>query len=136
MRWLPLLLPLLCAVWPVSASEQDTRARLCQLATRDYLADPCSAEAERRLRAACYNGSDRSPELRPPVAVGVPAAPVVPVSPALPEIQAPSSPGVLTSCDAGGCWDHLGRRYSGTGPVYSGPGGAVCTRNGDRIECR
>jgi hypothetical protein len=136
MRWLPLLLPLLCAAWPLLASEQDTRAQLCQLATRDYLADPRSAEAEGRLRAACYSAPGRSPELRPPIVVGVPAAPVVPVSPAVPEIQMPSSPSVLTSCDAGGCWDNLGRRYSGTGPVYSGPGGAVCTRNGDRIECR
>lgn len=118
------------------ADDADTRSAACRAAMQAYQAAPSSAEAERRVRAACYAGAGRAPVLRPPLQVEGMAAPTVPVVPPVPEIRLPATPSVLTQCDTGGCWDNHGQRYSGSGPVYSGPGGAVCTRNGDRIECR
>ena len=137
MRWPVLLTTLWLAIGiPAHAADPDLRAQLCRQAIRDYQAAPPSPEASRRLRAACYGGSGRPARVLPPLAVQGSAASVTPVSPGVPAPALPQGPAVLTQCDAGGCWDHQGLRYSGTGPVYSGPGGTVCVRNGDRIECR
>ena len=130
---------LLCSLGvPAHGEDAGTRAAQCREALQ---ADPGTArtpEAERRLRQSCYEGARRAPLLRPPIAVDgtVPPVAVVPMAPALPAITTPAAPAVLTQCDAGGCWDQSGQRYNGSGSVYSGPGGAVCMRNGDRIECR
>jgi len=135
---LPVLVCLVSVLgWvPAAADDADARSAACRAAMQVYQSAPPTAEAERRVRAACYAGARRAPVLRPPLQVDGMAAPPVPVVPPVPEIRLPATPSVLTQCDTGGCWDNLGQRYSGTGPVYSGPGGAVCTRNGDRIECR
>lgn len=44
------------------------------------------------------------------------------------------APGVITSCDSGGCWDSAGTRYNRSGNVMIGPRGA-CTVNGDVMNC-
>jgi len=119
------------------AESPPVRSEQCQLAIHAYRADWQSAESQRSLQRACFAGSGRAPVLQAPLVVdSTRPAVTAPVTPAMPDIVLPSAPGVLTQCDAGGCWDSQGRRYRGTGPVYSGPGGAVCMRNGDRIECR
>ena len=138
MRCLPFVVLLLpCAIGVVAAADDaETRSTECQAAMQAYRASAPTADTALRLQTACYYGAARAPVLRAPVSVGGAAPAAVPVIPPAPEIRLPASPQVLTQCDTGGCWDNLGQRYSGPGPVYSGPGGAVCTRNGDRIECR
>jgi hypothetical protein len=129
---------LLASCVPVLVGAQDAapRADACRQAIRDYEARPRTVESERRVRLACYPGPGRSPALRDPVAVEGTTAKPLPVTPASPSFSLPRSPPVLTLCDTGGCWDNLGNRYNGTGSILYGPGGAPCTRSGDRIECR
>jgi hypothetical protein len=46
-----------------------------------------------------------------------------------------TTPSVITSCDAGGCSDNLGNRYSGTGDVMHGSNGKTCVRSGTTLNC-
>lgn len=46
-----------------------------------------------------------------------------------------TAPSVITSCDAGGCWDNLGNRYNGTGNVMHGSNGKTCVRSGTTLNC-
>lgn len=46
-----------------------------------------------------------------------------------------ATPSVITSCDAGGCWDNLGNRYNGTGNVMHGSNGKTCFRSGTTLNC-
>lgn len=46
-----------------------------------------------------------------------------------------TTPSVITSCDAGGCWDNLGNRYNGTGNVMHGSNGKTCFRSGTTLNC-
>lgn len=48
--------------------------------------------------------------------------------------QAQSNP-ILTSCDAGGCWDNSGRRYTGSGTTFFRSDGATCTKVGPNLQC-
>jgi hypothetical protein len=45
-------------------------------------------------------------------------------------------PHMITSCDAGGCRDNLGNRYSGTGPTLFRQDGTPCQRVGNELQCR
>ena len=118
--------------------------QVCNDAMRDYDAAvrggnaEATADARSRVLQECYTGSGRAPTLQEPISIGAdrkaPAA--VKVAPAAPTIVIPSAPSVLTTCDAGGCWDNLGNRYNGTGGTLIGPTGKLCTRIGDWIECR
>jgi hypothetical protein len=81
-----------------------------------------------------------SPVLREPIAVAPPTLEVprpprspVPASP-LPPPVAIERPPVITSCDAGGCWDSNGTRLNRAGPVLLGPGG-MCTTVGATVRC-
>ena len=135
-----------------SRLQQDApstpRAQECEDAARNHEAQRHSAAhagkeagatpATRQLLEllqACYGGSSRVPA--PPQRVGTRPPPAAVASPA-PAAAAvgPSVPSVVTLCDAGGCWDNLGRRYNGAGTVLYGPDGKICLRSGDRIECR
>lgn len=49
--------------------------------------------------------------------------------------QKAQAPAIITSCDAGGCWDNLGGRYNGSGNTFVGPNGRICNRSGTMIEC-
>lgn len=47
------------------------------------------------------------------------------------------NPGVITHCDAGGCWDSTGGRYNkGAGNTYfPAGGGGACQMIGGRMQC-
>lgn len=47
------------------------------------------------------------------------------------------NPGVITQCDAGGCWDSAGGRYNkGAGNTYfPAGGGGACQMIGGRMQC-
>ena len=115
------------------ARQNDSQARI--------------AEAEKQVRQDCFPVEERAPVLQAPITIGPapkaqnppnrlfpspPGAKAVPV----PELSIPAAPGVLTTCDPGGCWDNHGNRYNGSGALLFGDGGQPCLRNGDRIECR
>jgi len=59
------------------------------------------------------------------------------VTPAAPAATAtPPGPGVINSCDPGGCTDSNGVRYNGgVGTTLLGPQGRVCHRNGALVQC-
>ncbi len=95
------------------------------------------AEARSRVLQQCYSGTGRAPTLREPLSIGTATKADTPVkvTPSVPTIVIPTAPSVLTTCDAGGCWDQLGNRYNGTGTTLMGPTGKLCIRIGDRIDC-
>ena len=117
--------------------------QVCDQATRDYDAAvrdgdaAATAAARTRVLKECYQGSGRAPVLQKPISIGTDIKADAPRKPAPvpPTIDIPSGPSVLTTCDGGGCWDNLGRRYNGTGPTLIGPTGKLCIRTGDRVEC-
>ena len=139
---------------PQQDAPATPRAQECEDAAREFEAQRDSAvpagkeggatPATRRLLEllqACYGGAGRvlAPPQRagtgpPSAATAAPAPAAAPVAPSVP--SAPGAPSVLTLCDAGGCWDNLGRRFHGTGSVLYGPNGKTCLRSGDMIECR
>ena len=118
--------------------------QVCNDAMRDYDAAvrggnvEVTTDARSRVLQECYTGSGRAPTLHEPISIGADRKAVAPVKavPAAPTIVIPSAPSVLTTCDAGGCWDNLGNRYNGTGATLIGPTGKLCIRIDDRIECR
>jgi hypothetical protein len=141
--FIAMLLAVACS--PASSQEPVPKASLqaCNDATRDYDAAvrdgdaAATAAARTRVLKECYQGSGRSPTLQKPISIGADRkadAPLKP-APATPTIAIPSGPSVLTTCDGGGCWDNLGRRYNGTGTTLIGPTGKLCIRSGDWIEC-
>ena len=69
------------------------------------------------------------------IGTGGKAAAAGKATPTAPALVIPPVPSLLTTCDAGGCWDSLGNRYNGTGTTLVGPTGKLCIRIGDRIEC-
>lgn len=50
-------------------------------------------------------------------------------------LPAPPQPSVITSCDAGGCWDNLGGRYNRVGDMHMGPAGVPCRMVGRMMHC-
>ena len=143
-----IFLVLICAVstWAACAQDAAPKASVqaCDEAMRELevarkTSVKVAAEAEKRVLKACYTGSGRAPAVQAPISVygeRKVAKPVVPAMPAQQVLATPSVPSVVTSCDAGGCWDNLGNRYNGTGTTLIGSTGKPCIRSGDRIECR
>jgi hypothetical protein len=95
----------------------------------------------RQAAQACLGGTGAatrpSPSVRAPIAVA-PTATAVP-HPAPPLMVSPPTvaierPPVLTTCDAGGCWDSNGTRLNRAGPLLMGPGG-MCTTVGTTVHC-
>jgi hypothetical protein len=130
----PLLLGASMAAW--AAGDVPPPELACQNALRDYQDGARSPESERLVRQLCFPQQSRAPLAQPPIAVHGTGATAAPVPVAPPVFNMPGAPTVLTRCDAGGCWDSQGIRYNGTGTILHGPGGSVCTRSADRIECR
>jgi hypothetical protein len=98
----------------------------------------------RQATQACLGGTGAatrpSPVVREPLAVAPPTIEMphpsrtpLPAAPAPPPV-AIERPAVITSCDAGGCWDSNGTRLNRAGPVLLGPGG-VCTTVGSTVRC-
>lgn len=118
--------------------------QVCNDAMQDYDAFvrggnvEAMTDARTRVLQKCYTGSGRTPALQQPISIGAERKADAPVkaAPAAPTIVIPSAPSVLTTCDAGGCWDNHGNRYNGTGATLIGPTGKLCIRMGDWIECR
>ena len=139
-----MLLATVCLV--ACAHEPIPKASLqaCNDAIRDHDAAvrggnvEATAAARTRVLQECYTGSGRTPSLQEPISIGADRKADAPVkaAPVAPTIVIPSAPSVLTTCDAGGCWDNLGNRYNGTGATLIGPTGKLCVRTGDWIECR
>lgn len=141
------------AAQTVTPQESDPLASAeCQLARRELEVvlsavkenrnekTPKLDLARKRMALACL-GQAKSPARRtrtsPPVIV---VPPTLPAAPPLPVIAAPQPPvtiprpSVITSCDAGGCWDSEGVRLNRSGPNLIGPRGP-CTAQGDLFIC-
>ncbi len=77
------------------------------------------------------------------VASPQPSEPGSPRNPASPAGSSPSSmpappsqPSMITSCDAGGCWDNLGNRYNrGAGGTHFPATGGSCQLIGGMMRC-
>lgn len=48
---------------------------------------------------------------------------------------APAGPSAVTTCDAGGCWDSSGQRYTASGPSLVRSDGRVCQQVGSTLTC-
>ena len=126
----------------VAPHESDPLASAkCQLASRELEAVLSATEgnraekapkldlARKRMALACFGpAKDSAGRTRtsPPVIV---VPPIVPAAPPLPATAAPQPPvtiprpSVITSCDAGGCWNSEGSRLNRSGPNLMGPRG-------------
>lgn len=62
-------------------------------------------------------------------------APVVPNQAPIVPSPVPSGPAVVTTCDAGGCWDASGRRYTSSGPLLIRNDGKACQQVGSTVTC-
>ncbi|MBI2769712.1 MAG: hypothetical protein HYX47_08820 [Burkholderiales bacterium] len=127
----------------VAARQQFEAA----LAAGTRTAPPQLAVARRRTALACF-GSEPDTAQGAPAAPSPPAVAVRPVDPlvgsptlrAAPMLAAPpppvaiARPPVITTCDAGGCWDSDGQRHNQMGPLLAGPRGA-CTLQAGVLVC-
>jgi hypothetical protein len=121
------------------AARDNDEARLPRIEHTDKARD--------RVAVACFGRSadsairERAPAQ--PVAVprptesanmrGAPSGAGLSPTQAPPPVDVPR-PAAITSCDAGGCLDSNGQRYSGSGPVLSGPKGP-CTVQAGFVTC-
>lgn len=149
MRMATLLLAGVCTALPVLAQD-PLKSHQCGQALAGLQAarsDPPEAGRLEALRQqatqACLGGTGDarrpSPVVQPPIAVKppvieVPQSRAPPVAGAPPPAPAIPRPAVLTTCDAGGCWDSEGRRLNRAGPVLVGPGG-TCIASGSGVLC-
>ncbi len=62
-------------------------------------------------------------------------APATPAPSAIAPRPAPAGPSIVTTCDAGGCWDSSGQRYTTSGPSLVRSDGKVCQRVGATVQC-
>ena len=141
-------LPVLAALPAIAQdplkSDQCSQALAVLQAARP---DPPQAGRLEALRQqatqACLGGSGEarrpSPVARPPIVVPPPVVevpePQAPLATVLPPPSPASArPAVVTTCDAGGCWDSEGRRLNRAGPVLVGPGGP-CIASGNGVQC-
>lgn len=46
-----------------------------------------------------------------------------------------TAPRLITSCDAGGCWDNQGGRFNGSGQTLFSTTGKTCNRVGNMLQC-
>ena len=103
---------------------------------------PAQVEVLRRdATQACLGGSGDarrpSPIAQTPIAI---PPPTVALPRSIPPRETPlpaprlERPAVITSCDAGGCWDSDGRRLNRAGPLLVGPGGP-CVTSGLQVHC-
>jgi len=76
----------------------------------------------------------REPDLVPPPTLEPATPPPAPVAPPAPAPLKVDRPAIITSCDAGGCWDSDGRRLNRAGPLLIGPGG-TCVQSGTAVQC-
>lgn len=106
-----------------AANEKCTAAEGEYQAAKARRAAPEAMQRQKAaLRAACGEAS---------VARNVPYSP----PPAAPSHR-PAAPGVITSCDSGGCWGSDGTRYNkGAGETYFPSTGGVCQNIGGMMQC-
>lgn len=62
-------------------------------------------------------------------------APATPSVTAVTPRPAPAGPSTVTTCDAGGCWDSGGQRYTASGPSLVRSDGRVCQQVGSTLHC-
>ncbi|HKB54441.1 MAG TPA: hypothetical protein VKD22_10595 [Ramlibacter sp.] len=153
LTWLATLaVPLAAAAAPASRDPLHTpeclhaQARLdTALAAPDARDSARLARARREVLRVCL-GRDTGTRLRsgapypaqavPPAVLAVSpaeAAPPPSISPPAPPV-AVQRPGMLMTCDPGGCWDSEGRRLNRIGPILTGPRGP-CIRQGRLVAC-
>lgn len=84
------------------------------------------------MQAACEqnnNSAMTQPDIQAPAPHIQSSAPVFIPAP-------PSTPSIITNCDAGGCWDNLGGRYNkGGGNTYFPTSGGACQMVGGMMHC-
>lgn len=112
------------------------RERAAQACFGTTLAKEAASAASRPASDARAGRSATAPaatppdmQLRPALTLSAPAPRAAP-----PPVVPPPVQGTVTSCDAGGCWDNLGRRINRVGPNLVGPNGA-CTVQGVFATC-
>lgn len=88
------------------------------------LAGLCAASPALAQDARRPGATVQQPVVVKPPVIEVPQSQPAPVAVAPPPPPAITRPPVITTCDAGGCWDSDGRRLNRAGPVLIGPGGA------------
>jgi hypothetical protein len=151
MRWIAPLLSLTCTLLlPAAVGADPLKSGECGQSLAALEAARADRGAGARLEAlrqqatqACLGGSGEarrpSPVAQPPIVVpppivAVPAPAEAPRPAPPPSPVAIQRPPVLTSCDAGGCWDSNGGRLNRAGPTLIGPGGA-CVVTGQVVHC-
>jgi hypothetical protein len=151
-RWLAMkttyfvgaLLVVSCSMASSQEKSPGARSKLCDQASSAYEAAVRAKKADETERAKsrvlkeCFPVKSRSPALQKPVSVSSTIKPIAPVrvAPSANTNVISPSPSVVSSCDAGGCWDNHGKRYNGSDATLVGPAGNLCIRSGDRIDCR
>jgi hypothetical protein len=110
-------------------SAQNTtgyRDKACDAASRPHpgAQNGQLTAAQRSTLASCGGGSAGNQTIgttaRPPSVMPAP----------------PPAPSVITNCDAGGCFDNLGNRYTkGAGSTYFPGGGGSCQMIGGQMHC-
>jgi hypothetical protein len=131
------------AVFP-QVKAPATRSQICDEVTRAYESAARTKKTEviqtakARVLKECFPVRARSPVLQKPVSVDSTIRPIAPVrvTPVISSHALVPSPAVLSTCDAGGCWDNQGKRYNGTDSTLIGPAGGLCIRSGNRVDCR
>lgn len=150
MRLLPVLGLLVVLHAQAQAPGDPLKSDACGRALADLQAaragasgrTPGQVEALRRdATQACLGGNGdarrpaptaQAPLAVPPPTVALPRS--VPPREGTPPAPPIERPAVITSCDAGGCWDSNGKRLNRAGPVLIGPAG-VCVTTGPQVQC-
>lgn len=133
---------------PVAGAADPLKSEACgaRLAALEQARGNEPSTRVEALRAqatrTCLGGSGQAarpgPLAQAPVVVPPPVIEVEPAQPLpqrAPDPPALQPPPVVTSCDAGGCWDSRGTRLNRSGPVLLGPNGGLCTSAGTTVHC-
>lgn len=139
-----LLGTLLCAyAWaqqpaPAPSAEEYAKLPVCTLsADRKRLAvEPCRTAPPPvpMPRRSVTQIIQPMPRVTRAPQVGMPAMP--PSTPIETLMRPPGAPIPAANCDAGGCFGPGGARYNGAaGGAVLTPGGKLCNRTGDWIQC-
>ena len=113
----------------LNAAAKNRHDKAAQLAlARQRMASACLGPASSSQAAT---RSRQTPLVVPPIVPAAPAPPVIAAPP--PALTVPRT-SMITSCDAGGCWDSDGVRLQRSGPNLMGPRGP-CTAQGVLFNC-
>ncbi|WP_143762952.1 hypothetical protein [Ramlibacter tataouinensis] len=123
----------IAALESVRAGTPDTADRRERVhAARSQAARICLGQVDPPARTA--RPAVAPLQVPPPLIDPPPLPPVAVTPPVSPPAPAWRPPPVVTSCDAGGCWDSDGTRLDRAGPLLTGPRGP-CIQQGAVLSC-